>query len=55
MKAKEFSKLKKGDIIVCKGRKAKIHDIGYTLVEIQYLETGRRAWKTARQITIKEG
>ena len=54
MNAKEFNTLRKGDVIVCKRRKAKISDIGYTLVEIQYLDTGRRVWKSARQIKKEE-
>ena len=50
MKMKEFQKLKKGDIVICKGRMAKIYDVAYTLVEIQYLDTFKKVWKTARQI-----
>ncbi len=55
MRQKEFNKLEKGDIVVCKGRKAKISDIGYTLVEVQYLDTYKKVWKTARQIKEMEG
>ena len=55
MREKEFNKLEKGDIVICKGRKARVYDLGYTLVEIQYLDTGRRVWKNARQITREGG
>jgi len=53
MKMKEFNALKKGDIVWTKNRKAQVVSLGYTLIEIQYLDTGRKAWKSARQITTR--
>ena len=53
MRQKEFNDLRKGDIVICKGRKGKISALGYTLVEMQYLDTNRKAWKSARQITTR--
>ena len=55
MKQKEFEKLKKGDIVICKRRIAKVYDIACTLVQIQYLDTYKKVWKTSRQIVKKEG
>ena len=55
MKEKEFNTLKKGDIVISKGRRARVYDLGYTLVEIQYLDTYKKVWKTSRQIVKKEG
>ena len=53
MKEKEFNGLTNGDIVICKGRKAKISAIGYTLVEVQYFDTQQKVWKSARQITTR--
>ncbi len=50
MKQLDFNKLQIGDIVETKNRKAKIMELGYTLAEIQYIDTKRRVWKSARQL-----
>jgi len=53
MKQSDFNKLKIGDIIETKNRKGIVIGLGYTLAEVQYVDTKRRVWKSARQIKIE--
>ena len=54
MKQSDFNKLKIGDIIETKNRKGIVIGLGYTLAEVQYIDTKRRVWKSARQLNRKE-